>query len=406
MNVDVRAINEHEVPPWVEAMRVGFLGHAADGEAEFRRPHLDLKRTLGAFDDTRVVGTLRSFTTDMSVPGGAVSCAALTNVTVAATHRRQGILTSMLTRDLADSVERGEIVGALIAAEYPIYGRYGYGAAVESQDLEIDARVAFRQPPDGGSVEFVTGPELRPLAPAIYDVVKAATPGTIERLDHVWDGELEVIERPGWPTKPNRFFVLGRNAGGEPDGFATYHLEDNWDRGRPRGTLHLEELLAVDTSAMSRLWRFCLAVDWIATVKAENQSVDNLLPWLVVDAREVIAVERGDLQWVRVLDTPAALAARTYLAPGAVTLTVTDPLGHAAGTFTLEGGPDGAECRPTSASADLTVPVDVLGSAYLGGVPITTLHRAGMIDEHTAGAVTRADAMFRAPVAPWSITHF
>ncbi len=142
----MRPINDDEVPAWVEAMRVGFLGHAADGEADFRRPHLDLTRTLGAFDGDRVVGTLRSFTTDMSVPGGSVSCAALTNVTVAPTHRRRGILTSMITRDLSDSVERGEIVGALIAAEYPIYGRYGYGAAVETQDLEIDARVALRQP--------------------------------------------------------------------------------------------------------------------------------------------------------------------------------------------------------------------------------------------------------------------
>ena len=237
-------------------------------------------------------------------------------------------------------------------------------------------------------------------------MVKAATPGAIERLDHMWDGDLGVVERPGWPIKPNRFFVLGRNAEGRPDGFAVYHLEDNWDRGRPRGTLHLEELLAVDTPALARLWRFCLDVDWVATVKAENQSVDHLLPWLVVDAREVVAVERGDLQWVRLLDTPAALAARTYLAPGSVTLTVHDPLGHGAGTFVLEGGPDGAECRPSTGTADLTIPIDVLGSAYLGGVPLTTLYRAGLVDEHTAGAVTRADAMFRSPVAPWSMTHF
>ncbi len=232
------------------------------------------------------------------------------------------------------------------------------------------------------------------------------TPGTIERLDFVWDGDLGIVDRPGWTHKPNRYFVLGRNPAGEPDGFAVYHVEDHWDRGRPRGTLHLEELLAVDTPALCRLWRFCLDVDWISTVKAENQSVDHLLPWLVVDAREIIAVERGDLQWVRLLDTAAALAARTYLTGGSVTLTVTDPLGHGAGTFTLDGGPDGAECRRSNGPADLTVPVDVLGSAYLGGVPLTTLHRAGLVDEHTSGAVIRADAMFRSPIAPWSLTHF
>jgi len=406
VTVDVRPINEAEVPAWVESMRNGFLGHAPEGEAEFRRPHLDLGRTLGAFDGERVVGTLRSFTTSMTVPGGAVTCAALTNVTVASTHRRQGILTSMLNRDLAESVERGEIVGALIAAEYPIYGRFGYGPAVETQDLDVDARVAWRVPCDGGSVEFVTGTELRALGPPIYDTVMAATPGTIERPDHVWDEDLGIIDWPGRPPKPDRFFVLGRNVGGQPDGFAVYHVEDKWDQGRPRGTLHLEELLAVDTPALARLWRFCLEVDWIATVKAENQSVDNLLPWLVADAREVITVERGDLQWVRVLDAPAALSARRYLASGAITIAIDDPLGHAAGTFALEGGPDGAECTRSTGVADLALPVDVLGSAYLGGVPLTTLHRAGLVDELTPGAVVRADAMFRSPVAPWSITHF
>ena len=224
MTVDVRPINEAEVPAWVESMRNGFLGHAPEGEAEFRRPHLDLGRTLGAFDGERVVGTLRSFTTSMTVPGGAVTCAALTNVTVASTHRRQGILTSMLNRDLAESVERGEIVGALIAAEYPIYGRFGYGPAVETQDLDVDARVAWRVPRDGGSVEFVTGTELRALGPPIYDEVKAATPGTIERPDHVWDGDLGIIDWPSRPPKPDRFFVLGRNAEGTPDGLSLIHI--------------------------------------------------------------------------------------------------------------------------------------------------------------------------------------
>jgi len=404
--LDIRPITDAEVPAWTETMRAGFLGHAADGEAEFRRPHLDLGRTLGAFDGELVVGTLRSFTTSMSVPGGRVSCAALTNVTVSATHRRRGLLTSMITRDLAESVERGEAIGSLIAAEYPIYGRFGYGAAVETQDFEISTPIALREPPDDGSVSFVTGAELRALAPAIYQTVAATVPGAIDRPDHVWDSHLGVVEWPGRPQKPGRFFVLGRNAEGTPDGFAVYHVEDHWDRGRPRGVLHLEELLAVDTPALTRLWRFCLEVDWIATVKAEFQSVDNLLHWLVVDAREVVAVERGDLEWVRILDAETALAARRYLAPGAITLTIDDPFGHAAGTFALDGGPDGAMCRRTTKSADLVLPVGVLSSAYLGGVPLTTLHRAGLVDELTPGAVARADAMFRSPIAPVCLTTY
>lgn len=387
-------------------MRVGFLGHAADGEAEHRRPHLDLDRTLGAFDGNRVVGTLRSFTTDMTVPGGVARCAALTNVTVAATHRRRGLLTGLLTRDLEESVARGEIVGALIAAEYPIYGRFGYGPAVDAVDLELSDRVRLCGNPDQGTVEFTTGPELRDTAPDIYARVKLDAPGAIERPDHVWDHHLEVAEWPGHPHKPDRFFVLGRNPRREPDGFAVYHLVDRWDRGRPRGTLHLEELLAVDGSAARRLWQFCLEVDWVATVKAENRPVDDLVTWLVEDAREVVQMERGDLEWVRILDAPAALSTRRYASPGTVTLRVHDPQGHADGTFVIEGGPDGAECRATTTSPELEIGVGDLGAAYLGGVGLVTLHRAGRIDELTPGAVARADALFRWPVAPWSLTHF
>jgi predicted acetyltransferase len=194
VDLQIRPITSDEVPAWVETMRVGFLGHAAEGEAEHRRAQLDLTRTLGGFDGSQVVGTLRSFTTEMAVPGGSARCAALTNVTVAATHRRRGLLTALLTRDLEESVARGEIVGALIAAEYPIYGRFGYGPAVDGVDLELSDRVRLTGDPDQGRVEFLSGPELRSLAPAIYERVKADAPGAIGRLPHVWDYQMEVAE--------------------------------------------------------------------------------------------------------------------------------------------------------------------------------------------------------------------
>ena len=78
----------------------------AEGDHEFRRGHTELDRAWAAFDGTSVVGTLRSFPTPLTLPGGAsVTSAALTAVTVTATHRRQGLLTRMITGDL-DSVRR------------------------------------------------------------------------------------------------------------------------------------------------------------------------------------------------------------------------------------------------------------------------------------------------------------
>ena len=292
-----------------------------------------------------MVGTLRSFTTDMTVPGGTAPCAALTNVTVAATHRRRGILTAMITRDLADSVERGEIVGALIAAEYPIYGRFGYGAAVETQDLEIAPQVALRDPPDGGSVDVRDRRRAASRGPGHLRPGQGRDARGHRPPGPRWDAHLACRAPRAGPTSPTASSCSAATPTASPTASPSTTSRTTGTGAAPGARCTSRSSSAVDTPAPARLWRFCLEVDWVATVKAENQSVDHLLPWLVVDAREVIPVERGDLQWVRILDTAAALAARRYLAPGSVTIAVDDPLGHAAGTFRLEGGPDGAECR-------------------------------------------------------------
>jgi predicted acetyltransferase len=406
MGLDVRTIQKEELPAWVEAKNVGFLGHAGEGEADVTAEFTDLDRALGAFDGSRVVGTLRSFPTELTLPGGSVSCAALTNVTVTGTHRRRGLLTQMLTRDLAESAERGEVVGALIAAEYPIYGRFGYGPAVETVTLEVEAAATFRGDRPSGSVELVEPAELRALAPSLLDQVRLGRPGAIACPDWRWDFDLGVREFPGRPLKKPRFSVLGRDEAGRPDGYLTYHVKDRWVNERPKGELVIEDLFGLDPTAEARLWRYALEVDWIVSVVGEARPVDDILPWLLDDARMVVQSERSDLEWVRVLDPVAALSSRRYLAPGRVVIEIDDPLDLAAGRVALDGGPDGAECRRTSESADLVLSVGTLGSALLGGFPLAQLGQAGLVDEEVPGALARADTMFRSPVAPWCTTHY
>jgi predicted acetyltransferase len=406
MGLDVRTIQKDELPAWVEAKNVGFLGHAGDGEADITAEFADLDRTLGAFDGDRVVGTLRSFPTELTLPGGPVSCTALTNVTVTGTHRRRGLLTRMITRDLAESVERGEVVGALIAAEYPIYGRFGYGPAAETVRLEVDAAATFRAGRDDGSVELIEPAELRAIAPALLDQVRLGRPGAIVCPDHRWDFDLGVRVFPGRPNKAPRFLILGRDASGRPDGYLVYHVKDRWENERPQGQLVIEDLFGLDPAAETRLWRYALEVDWITSVVGEARPVDDILPWLLDDARRVVQSERTDLAWVRVLDPVAALSGRRYLTPGRVVIEIDDPMGFAAGRVALEGGPEGAECRSTTESADLHLPVGTLGSAVLGGFPFGLLGRVGLVDELRPGTLAVADAMFRSPLAPWCVTHF
>src|SRR4051812_40414984 len=232
MGLDVRTIQKDELPAWIEAKNVGFLGHAAEGEADLLAELIDLDRTYGSFDGDRVVGTLRSFTAELTVPGGRLTSSELTNVTVTGTHRRRGLLTRMITRDLADSAERGEATSTLIAAEYPIYGRFGYGPAVETVDITVEPGARFLGPPQPGSVELVDRETLREIGPDVYDAVRVDVPGAISRRDWNWDFDLGLRSWPGRPEKSPRFFVVGRDEQGEPDGYLTYWVKDHWANER------------------------------------------------------------------------------------------------------------------------------------------------------------------------------
>src|SRR3954468_401565 len=93
-------------------------------------PVAELDRSLGLFEDGQVLATSGIYTRTLTVPGALVPCAAVTWVTVAPTVRRRGVLTEMMRRQLTDLHEaEREPVAALWAAEYPIYGRFGYAPA-------------------------------------------------------------------------------------------------------------------------------------------------------------------------------------------------------------------------------------------------------------------------------------
>jgi predicted acetyltransferase len=154
------------------------------------------------------------------------------------------------------------------------------------------------------------------------------------------------------------------------------------------------------------LWHHLLSLDLTASVRVEDRPADELLPLLLTDARHAQPSGRADFLWIRPLDVAGMLAARSYLVPGQIVLEVVDAAGLAGGRFALDGGLDGASCARTAASADLTLDAAALGSVYLGGYGVRMLAAAGLVDEHSTNAVTRADAMFRSPITPWCSTWF
>ncbi len=176
MSLDVRAITPSETADWMRAVGTGFLTASAGAPDEElvadRFADADLSRTQGAFDAGRCVGTFRSFAQELTVVGGAtVAADAISGVTVTPTHRRRGLLSRMMATDLAAAKERGEPVASLIAAEYPIYGRFGFGPAAWSAEWEVSVNRAgldprrSGQPAGGGRIEMVDGADV-PARPA------------------------------------------------------------------------------------------------------------------------------------------------------------------------------------------------------------------------------------------------
>jgi predicted acetyltransferase len=406
MSSTVRTIEASELADWTAQMGAGFFNDLGDGFAEYFAGEVDLDRTWAGVDAGRVVGTLRSFATELTVPGPRfVPAAALTNVTVSATHRRQGLLTKMITADLAASAERGEHMGILIASEYPIYGRFGYGPAVEGSVYVVDSANARFRRPSIGSVETVSPAAMRREAPAVYERFRASQPGSIRRSGRWWDHVLRQVDVPG-EKPPTSYWAIYRSPADEVEGYLHYRGKQNWENMRPRGTLVVEELCATTTAAYQRLWQYCCDVDLMTSIEAGTRSVAEPLAWLLSDGRAVEQKERHDFVWARLLDVAASLVARTYATDQRLVIEVVDPLGFAAGRYVVDGGPDGAECARSDLAADLTMPVDVLGSIYFGGSSVCALAEAGRIDEHRPGALAETAAMFGSFRPAWCTTWF
>ncbi len=410
-DLEVRPITDDELTDYLRCLGIAFhfSWRVTDDRLAFAREHFDdLSRRLGAFVAGSLCGTAASFAAQVTVPGErTVPCAAVTQVTVLPTHRRRGLLAAMMRHQLLDAIDRGEPAAMLIAAEWPIYGRYGYGMATEAAATVVDAAMAeFRDPGLEGSIELVDPAELVELAPGPFDRHRITSPGAIDRSATMWPVYADVTSRPGMEAPKNRSRVVHRDPSGEVDGYAAYDPTERWEHNRPCVRLNVPELIAATPSAWRDLWRYLCAVDWVTEVQAAVRAVDEDLRPLLVNGRATRQDDRSDHMWVRLLDVPAALEARTYEAPVHVVVDVHDPYLERGGRFTLDGGPDGATCTRTDDEPDVSLAIDVLGAAYLGGASLAGYALAGRIDEHTDGAVAALDRGMRTARAPWATTGF
>ena len=404
-----RAISERDWDEWVAAGALAFLHEVNPARAELVRPLVEWDRSLGAFDGDRLVGKTLAISFSMSVPGGDLPAAGVTDVTVASTHRRRGILTELMRRQLDDVRERGEPLAALWASESLIYGRFGYGLAVQSDHVSIDRRhsdLSPAAPEGGGEVRFVSPEAARERWPALYERLRLSRPGMMARLPAHWSAFIvprAEREKPEGGFTKNLYVEYSGPDG--PEGYAIYAVKADWPEGLPRGVLRVHELVALSPDAEAALWRYLFGVDLVGTIEALNRPTDDPLLWMLADPRRLRRVPRDTL-WLRILDVPRALAGRACPAEGRLVLDIRDPFGPwAAGRFELVAEGGAVSCRPTDAVPDLAMGAGDLAAVYLGGVSPAALARAGRV-EGADEAVRLAHALFAWPSSPWCVDEF
>ena len=405
MTIEYRQVTPAEHRKFGIAVERGFGGHYEPSHETYRLDKLTLttEMTMCAFVDSEIVGTSGAHPFETAVPGGAIiKNAGVTAVTVATTHRRQGLLNGMMSRLLWQERDKGQPVASLWASESVIYGRYGFGPTIQHENVVIDTRKAALKimPEVPGKIRFVTPDEARKLLPIAWEAAVNANVGIPRRNDDHWDRWATGIgnSRGGW----SKSFIIVYEEGERPLGFATYMLnEGQVFGGQAVGKIMTDIVIHSSPASHAALWKHLLNVDLYDSLNNWRMPSDDSLAWMLADQRQ-LRRNPYDGVWYRLMDVAEALATRTYLAEGSLVFGVEDSLiPEWGGRFELIGGPDGATCVPTTKSADITLPTASLATIYLGGAKLSDLERAGRVEENTDGSIVLAGSMFATVRAPW-----
>ena len=401
-------LTSDRVEEFMTAALRGFHQDYDADAAEAARGVLEPERFFGLTAEDRWVATCGAYTRVMTVPGGTVPTAAVSYVTVSPAYRRRGLLNQMMTHQLTGLAEGGEPVALLWASEDSIYGRYGYGAATPILHLEGRTQeTAFRSDVDlgTGSVGEVDAAECRRVVEPLHARLLPERPGALNRPSAWWDAVFHDHPSRRHGAAAARY-ALHFDAVGRPDGYLTFRLSSTGsaDPG-PGHSVRVAVLDASDLAGYARLWRFALDLDLVRRFEGPA-APDEPLRHLVADPASVRSTG-ADGTYVRLVDLPRALEARRYAVELDLVLGVRDALlPQNAGSFRLQGGPDGATVRRVSTSPDVELDVRELGALYLGGIPAPELHRAGLLQERSPGAVAALGFGFSSARLPFCRDYF
>ena len=350
------------------AGRVARIHSAVQTEEaiEQRRGYCRRAPRSGVCDDSapgtgEPVATTDGLAADLTVPGRPrVPSWAISGVTVAPTHRRRGVARRS-SRPSSAPLRLRRVIATLTVSESTIYGRFGFGPAALARDLTIDTRRAR------WTVRSRRSGPLRPRRQLIERRPRPRRARTLAtRADRLRRNPLGPPARPmvdDEDAKKQRI-VRYDDAAGRMQGFASYSSSRprrlHPARARPAAPRDGDRRRIAASGASCWRWT-CLRGQGSPAAGRRAGALDGL-------GFRAVKVAELDHLWIRILDVPAALEARTYAAPGRLVLGVSDPFGAGrhVGARRRYRGP--ATVAPTAEPADVSHGWSSLATIYLGGV--------------------------------------
>jgi predicted acetyltransferase len=401
MDVELRSISRADLKYFLTTCEAAFGWDVKDDEVERVGKILNPERTIAAFDGETMVGTAADYEFTLTVPGAKLPAAGVTMVGVVPSHRRKGVLTKMMLKQLEDVHARGEPLAVLWASEGNIYQRFGYGIATMYSKIDLDRdRAQFRLPTEAtGRMRMLEPDKAADLLAGVYDRVCDVTPGMYERSREWWEAH-RLADPEDQRDGGGPLFRAVWELDGRAEAYALYRMHEEWDT-MPTGHINVFEAIGTSPLAVREIWRFLIGIDLVARIRGNAQPAVHPLLLMLAEPRRLRA-RLCDALLVRIVDIKTALERRTYAVEGAITFEVSDPqFAHNDGRWKLEVGRTGVAVERTSDDADLILTIADLGCVYLGGFTFRQMLSSGSVIETRPRAAWKADSLFRTEFEPW-----
>jgi predicted acetyltransferase len=388
-----------------QARVYGVTVERGDVEAWKRRVRTDdilVAEDISSPQHPFVVGTSLYYRLQLTVPGGArLDASWLAMIAVSATHQGRGIWRRISFQGFGILQERGYPILCGVPTQPAVYDILGGGVASYARTYTIGPRFTeMRAKPSLNRAREIDATQAERELPPIYDRWCAKTPGALSRDRAWWADYLEdrVTQRDNGSEL--NFIV-------HPEGFLTYRVTGASPHAyrRPFGNVLVQDFCPVTEEAHTELLATLVGMRMFDNIVIEVP-VDDPFPLKLKDQLAVRTTGLQDFLWMRIMNVPKALSARTYSADVEIVLEVADPLSVAGGRFLLQTRNGVGECTPYDGPADIKIGLGELGTIYMGAHRASELHRANRITELNSGALRNLDAAFATESAPYCGTLF